>query len=597
MITTTICTLFFCTAFPQEQSSQETMSAAYRVRAKAVHAADPKVPIEVDLRIEHPPQGPFVVQMPVWTPGSYRLRDFPDRVYDVQARSTSGKALQVFRLNRHSWEIENTGTSTDTTAVTISYRVEIPAKSRGQVRGTQRRTITYEGPGVYMFVRDHLDIPCRVDFDLPKDWQIGTGLKKTGRRSYFAQDYDFLADCPVKLGRFQTYAFESHGKPIDVVVDGPGDIEFDSEAWIANLKRVVDTQGNIFGGFPFERYTFLYSAHPGRRGFDGGLEHLTSTMIGLAAGSLRQSPRTGVGITAHEFIHLWNVKRMRPIELGPFDYTRPNRTTSLWIAEGFTSYYTPVTLARCGLSDEKGFWSSMRRAISSVENNPGREHTSCTMNSYQVWDKQARDRSVSYYTSGQVIALLLDIEIRASTKNEKSLDDFMRQLFRACEDQGRGYTEQEVINLLSALCGRDFTAWFDRYVRGTAVPPYAKILSKAGIQFTETRSRIKQIRGLRARGRSGLTYANPDATGLALLSGGKVKTTNGQEIGDRKALATFLEPLKPGTSVSLVIDSYSGRETAIKVKVTTVPRVKVKLEIAEKASAAARAIRGGIIGR
>ncbi|MCA8944367.1 MAG: hypothetical protein KDB80_17515, partial [Planctomycetes bacterium] len=339
---------FFLSVPPQVDTGRTEVH--YTVSAHDAMGTEDRIRVDVTMRVVHPPPR-MVVEIPVWAPGSYRLRVFPDRISRIEATDREGGDLEVERLHRFRWQVK---TASD--ELTLRYQVELRGDDRFMMRGTQRRCITYEGPAVYMYLRDHKDAPCHVEFDIPDDWDVGCGLDHVEGRRYFASDYDFLADCPVKLGKFQRFSFESHGKPIDVVVDGPGDLEFDSEGWVANINKITDCQGAIFGGFPFEKYTFLYTASPGGGG--GGLEHLTSTAIGITARGLRRSPRSGMSVTAHEFIHLWNVKRLRPRELGPFDYTRPNRTTALWIMEGITSYYTQVTLARCGLLDEDGFWKS-----------------------------------------------------------------------------------------------------------------------------------------------------------------------------------------------------------------------------------------------
>ena len=492
-----------------------------------------------------PPMRPRAVfDLPVWTPGSYRLRDFRDHVRDVRATAPAGAELAVTRLDADSWEVAH-GRQEE---ITFAYRILLGENDRFMLRGDERRCLTYEGPQVYVLLRDHVARPCTVRFDLPNGWEVGSGLVRgADDRTFFAQDYDFLADCPVKLGVFQEWSFRAAGGArVDVVVDGPGEVEFDADPWVENIRRIVAVQGEMFGGFPFDRYAFLFTAQPGR-GFGGGLEHLTSTAIGISAAQLRNSAATGLGTIAHEFFHTWNVKRLRPRALGPFDYQRQNRTTALWLMEGVTSYYTDVTLARAGLTEPERFWESMARQISGLESNPARHHVSSAAASWNVWEPAAADRRLSYYNSGLVLGLLLDLEIRARTANRRSLDDVMRALYEICRDRGRGFEPGEIASAVGWVAGADFRPWFDRYVDGTVVPPYGEILAHAGLVYEAERSARKTVRGL-VRGRMSRVgerdpiWVDPDASGAsAALGSGVVTAVDGAEVDGLDAVEAACE--------------------------------------------------------
>ena len=256
-----LCALISCLPLPQDIDRGPTVNH-YTVRASSAEEQDGIIPLDLSLRVENPPRSRAVFQIPVWTPGSYRYRDFPDDVHHVRAVGADGSELEVLRLNRHSYEVVHG----DQSEVTLHYRIALEEGDRFMLPGDERRCITYEGPAVYMYEASSKDAPCHVTFELPEGWSQASGLVTREDGSCFAQDYDFLADCPVKIGVFQTFEFESHGVPIEVVVDGPGDVEFDEETWLANIKKITDCQGEIFGGFPFDRYTFLYTASP----FGGG---------------------------------------------------------------------------------------------------------------------------------------------------------------------------------------------------------------------------------------------------------------------------------------------------------------------------------------
>lgn len=586
----TLCTLLTLLPAPQKDIAPGPLSAHYTVSAVDAVGDGDTIPIRVEIRVEHPPRPRIVFQIPVWTPGSYRLRDFPERIHEVRAVSASGSELPVDRLHRNTWQVVHGGQST----VRLSYRVDLTPSDRFMMREDDRRCLTYEGPGVYMYVRGHKDRPCHVRFDLPKGWSVASGLVDRGGGLYFAQDYDFLADCPVKMGEFFRYGFESHGVPIDVVVDASEDLEFEHEEWIANIQKITDVQGEIFGGFPFDRYTFLYTVSRGGGG--GGLEHLTSTAIGLSARSLEKSAETGMGVTAHEFFHLWNVKRIRPRALGPFDYTRPVRTTALWLMEGVTSYYTDVTLARAGLETPEEFWEAMARQIGRLESSAGRDNVSSAQASLRTWDSTPPGDEISYYNSGLVLGLLLDLEIRAQTRNRRSLDDFMRALYALCRDRGAGFDDAELVTLVDAVTGGDYGEWFDRHVYGTQVPPYSEILAHAGMRYVEERTEGRVMRGLRGIGNDDMPfYADPTARGAAQLRrSGRITAVGDVEVETLSEVKALVKEVEPGV-VELAITTPGGASRTVKVRVEVTADVEVVLEEDEQAGSLAHAIREGIV--
>ncbi len=603
MITATACTLLFSMQGPAPVSPDVTRGPTdcdYTVRATTTTADERgRIPLEVSLRLRHPAGRWTVVEMPVWTPGSYRYRDFPERVTSISARGSSGQPLDVAQLDRSHFGIAHGAE----TALTIDYRVELDDQDRFMQRGPQRRCLTYEGPQVYLRVRGADDAPCTVHFDLPPDWRIASGLVETAEGSFFAADYDFLADCPVKLGVFQDWSFECAESTVRVVVDATRDLEFDHAAWLTNLRKVTEVQASLFGGLPSEHYTFLFTAS--RTGHGGGLEHLTSTAIGVPVGLLLASDRAALSTVAHEFFHLWNVKRARPAALGPFDYGRANRTTMLWLCEGVTSYYTTVTMARAGLSSEEEFWNAMAGRISAFESTPARRHVSSSMASDRVWDELPTDRNLSYYTSGQVLGLLLDVQIRSATANTRSLDDLMRALFRECMADDRGYEDADVERLLLQLTGLDFTPWFDAHVRGTQVPDYAGILASAGVVFSESRSERFALRGLHEVRNDDLRipwWIDPNAGSdrNRMRSQGRIVALDGAPIATSEDVQNWLESRDESGTARVALLGPGDRELEVTATVEAQPRVRAHLELLDADSIdppepTALAIRRGIL--
>lgn len=468
--------------------AQAAPTARYTVHATGATEVDGVIPLRVTLRIDAPPGDRTVFEIPVWTPGSYRLRDFPERIREVQAR-VGERTVPAERLSRTAWQVRHGRTD----GVEISYTVAIAPGDRFLDPAKTRRCITYEGPAVYLYARGLERAPCHVRFDLPAGWSQASGLQPQTDGSFLAADYDVLADCPVKLGVFQKFGFQSHGAQVEVILDSVADLEFDSQRWLTGLQAITDEGGAIFGGLPCDRYVFLFTA--GARADGGGLEHLNSTAIGISRNALRRDPASTFGIAAHEFFHVWNVKRLRPVELGPFTYDRPVRTTGLWLAEGVTSYYGDVLQARAGQMSPARFWQAQAAGISDWESRPGRAHTSLEQASFRVWDKQAPDRVIDYYGGGQVIGLLLDLEIRAATGNARSLDDAMVAMLRSCADRKRGLTADEITTICSQVAGQDLGWLFDQHVRGTVVPDYDRFLGHAGWKVTTSREAKFVLRG------------------------------------------------------------------------------------------------------
>ena len=497
------------------------------------------------------------------------------------------------RLSQTAWE----GVHGALDQVTVHYKVLLAPSDRFMYRGKTRRALTCEGPAIYMYARGYKDAPAWVTFDLPDGWEVWSGLAPQADGRHFAKDYDTLADCPLKLGVVQHWSFEAHGAKFDVVVDSGRDAKFDHAAWLANIRKIVDASVGIFGGdLPVDRYVFLFTAGPGA---GGGLEHLNSTCIGVG----RLSPTAGLGTIAHEFFHLWNIKRIRPVELGPFSYGERVRTRGLWLGEGFTSYYTQVILARAGLMEPSRFWRSAVGSIRGFENSPGRHWISSDEASMEVWNNAPPDRTISYYTSGQVLGLQLDIEIRAATNNAKSLDDFMTALWALCKTKGRGYLPHEPALVASMVAGRDLRPWFDRHVSGTVVPDYAATFAKAGMLYQADRTTTKVLRGLRFS-RDGLLFADHEVLGKVdsygnidpIRCAGRVKTIADQAVADQDDLDALLSTVETGDRLRVVYETLEGRERASMAAVEDRIRVRPRLSDDPDAGELASAIRAAIPG-
>ncbi len=430
----------------------------------------------VEVRIANAPD-PARLVIPDWAPGAYRLMQSGANIADVRAKTPVGAPLAVTRDSEISWTVDTRGA--DRIVVTYSTAIRNPAEwSRANNRWFLRRTSgMVDGPRTFLYLDGWTLTPSHVRFRLPAGWRIATGLVPTTDSAvYWAPSYDVLIDSPALLGRFVDYRFTAGGVPHRAAVDlAGGRPTYNQRAFVDMLRRICETTIGLFGVAPYKDYTFLFS------GSGGGLEHLNSTTIGFNARGTARNPTTHEGVTAHELFHAWNVKRIRPVELGPFDYTRPVRTLNLWVAEGVTDYYTLVILARSGLDSPADFARKIANAIENHRNNPSRLTVSPERSSWSVWDEPATNGAlqISYYLQGEVLGFLLDLAIRDSTDNRRSLDDVFRHLFDH-HAADRGYTRDDLLAAVRAATGLDLQEFWRRYVSGTAEIPWDDFLRAAG---------------------------------------------------------------------------------------------------------------------
>lgn len=507
--------------------------------------------IRITLTLSNNDQETVRLAIPAWAPGAYRIREYHKDVKEFRAADPSGKKLDVTRLDDLTWGVRAGGVRT----VTVDYALAVE-KLR-----LDKDHCFLPGPETFLYVVDRKQAPCRVRFTLPEGWRVGTGLDPEGEE-YVARDYDTLIDCPIELGKFELFEFLEEEVRYQLVVHAIGPVN--GPKLVDMCRKIVQEQNRIFGGAPFKRYVFLYHFRSGDRG--AGLEHLNSTNIAMPYMAVRSDPLLAASVTSHEYFHLWNVKRIRPLELGPFDYTKPVRSSHLWLCEGVTSYFGDRTLARCGIWSEERYLQHLAGEIEALQNNPDRKVTGVAKASRVVWDRKDYPR-VDYYNKGELLGLLMDLKIRRSSGSRKNFDDVMRHLYEGYVvgpskagkgPIGVGFPEEGIRRALEEVTGEEWKDFYERYVTGVEELPYAEILGPAGLEVAVTVTKQPHL-GVDLGGALILNVPEGGVAGHAgLKAGDRIFAIDGKEVA-RSTIRGVLAGLKVGQDIKLRIQR--GEET------------------------------------
>jgi predicted metalloprotease with PDZ domain len=432
------------------------------------------------------------VKMPVWAPGSYMVREFAKNVNLVKAYNQDDKPLLVTKTSKNTWNIKRDGADSiivkyEVYAFELSVRTSFLDASHGFVSGTS----------IFMYVDGSKESAGKLDIFPHEDFNaITTPLKRSrdsiryeNAKTYAYVNYDQLVDSPIEIGNQEVFEFKAANVKHTVAMYGVGNYEVAKLQ--QDMKRIVETATNVFGENPNKEYTFIiHNVVDGQ----GGLEHTNSTTLSVNRwGYQGKDYYDFLSLVAHEYFHLWNVKRMRPIELGPFNYDEENYTSLLWVMEGFTSYYDELIMRRAGFLSEQEYLQKFNSTLNYVEGSEGRKVQPVAHASFDAWIKGYRpnensaNTTMTYYSHGHVIAAILDVKIIAKFDGEKCLDDFLQVLYRKFyKKEKRGFTEKEFEETLSAFLKQDMHDFLNKYVYDTKVPNYADIFSMVGVKVEYT---------------------------------------------------------------------------------------------------------------
>ena len=416
--------------------------------------------------------------LPTWTPGWYVVENYGKNLLRFTVTDASGKWIQPRMVKKQTWSIDTRGVKQ--LRVEYDYRATVLGLNQAKI-ATDFAFFT----GIELFLEPvgHRNESSTVKFQIPQGWKLLSALKETSDPMTFtAADYDTLVDAPALMGNFDVTQYEVEGKPHYFAAAPAGVFNAEkSKKFTELLSGVVKANSAMFGGLPYEKYISFYFFMPAQSNASGALEHLNSYVAFAPAGE-RSTPEGIIGTGAHEYFHLWNVKRIRPAEMWPYDYSRENETPSLWVSEGFTNYYGVRATYRAGSTTKDQFLASVANAAAGIENTEARKFIPPASSSMITWVGYDTPQafSISYYTQGQNLAALLDLSIRNDTAGASSLDDVFRTLWSDFYKRGRGFTTNDFISIVNRLTKKDYNDFFNRYVFGVEVPDYDRIFGYAG---------------------------------------------------------------------------------------------------------------------
>jgi predicted metalloprotease with PDZ domain len=504
------------------------------------------------------------LQLPVWN-ALYQIRDFAQYVNWIRAKDRSGHALRIHALDKSRWQIQGA----DAGAI-VEYQifVDSPGPFGAQLNSHHAFLNLAQ---LLMYPVDARSAPLHVHFShIPAGWRVATPLASSSVEELDAPNYDRLVDSPVEIGSFQESSFDEAGGHFRVVVDAdPAD--YDMTKIIAALHKIVAAATSWMNDRPFDTYTFLYHFPRGPGG--GGMEHAFSTAIELNAETIKQSLDPLTSVTAHEFFHLWNVKRIRPKTLEPVDYTKENYTRALWFSEGVTSTAEGIIRLRAGLIDEKQYLARLGEQITEFERRPAHLTQSAEDSSLDAWLEgngyyRRPERSVSYYNIGELLGVMLDLAVRDQSHGQTTLREVMQWMNENYAKKGRYFDDsQGVREAAEAVSHADLASFFVKYVAGTEEIPWDDFFRSVGLRVETTMNTLPDAGFAASRNFDGpmsVVAVTPDgeAEHAGLHVGDTIVELQGKPAGQesRQELAR----MNPGDALTVKVRPRRGAERELK---------------------------------
>ena len=506
------------------------------------------------------------LQLPAWN-ALYQIRDFAQYVNWIRARDRSGKPLPLRESGTGRWQIDG---AQDGATIEYQIYVDSPGPFGAQLNAHHA---FFNLAQLLVYAVDARNAPIRIQFtQIPPDWQIATPLAPAAGGAFSAENYDRLVDSPVEIGDFHESDFDESGAHFRVIIDAdPAD--YDANKIVGDLHKIVASAISWMNDRPFDSYMFIYHFPHGPAG--GGMEHAYSTAIELNADSIKQSLYPLTAVTAHEFFHLWNVKRIRPQTLEPVDYTRENLTRALWFSEGCTNTAEDFIQLRAGLIDEKQFLANLGEQINELERRPAHLTQSAEQSSLDAWLEgysyyRRPERSISYYNKGELLGLMLDLTLREQSHGHASLRELFQWMNANYAKQGRYFDDSNGVRAAAeAVAHADLSAFFANYVAGTDELPWNDFLRPVGLQMESQSTTVPDPGFLASRSFNGpMTVVSISPGGEAeragLREGDTITELQGKAAGQESR--QDLSRLQPGDTITVKVRSRRG-ERELKWKI------------------------------
>lgn len=488
---------------------------------------------EIEISLNDIKQDTVVFSMPVWTPGSYLVREYAKNVESVSAENSNAERLSVEKINKNSWEVNSKNQS----AIKFKYKVYCNELT---VR-TSEINIGHaflSNAGVFMFVRGHEKQKCILKINLPPEWKkISTGLNKESANTFSAENYDVYIDSPIESGNQKILEFEIKGIQHYICLSGKGN--YKEVVLVNDFKNIAEEEIKLMGGdIPYKNYTFII--HLVEKG-GGGLEHHNSFVAQMNRWNFGDEKlyKKFLSLVSHEFFHLWNIKRIRPAALGPFDYDNENYTKGLWVAEGWTSFYDNLIIKRCGILNTVEYFEFLNSEVNDILRFKGIFKQSLTESSFDTWikfyrkDENYSNSQVSYYTKGALVALMLNIEIIKNTDAVKSLDDALRILYEDYKkDSVKGFPEERLKEICETVSGKNLGDFWKKYITGVEELPLDNYLNECGLKLENENNSEKCSLDIETKSENGKyivtkVFAGGSAYESGLNSGDEIIAVNG----------------------------------------------------------------------
>lgn len=540
----TVPTIQYWVAMPQPES--HLFEVTLRVHLKALSEWSRQELSVLDLK------------MPVWTPGSYLVREYARHLQDFDAGRKEDRALPWQKISKNHWQIETLGVE----AVTVQYRIfanELTVRTN-HLDATHGY---FNGAALFFYLPGCERHPIHLTIVPPKpSWRVTTSLPPVPEEpnTFLAADFDTLVDSPFEIGSHSVYDFEVRGKSHQLAIWGKGNVE--PECTIADIQKIIEVEADLFGGLPYDCYLFLL--HLSNLS-SGGLEHKFGCVLNYPRFGFRAKDKYDrfLQLVAHEFFHLWNVKRIRPKALEVFDYDRENYTSSLWFSEGTTSYYDLVIPFRAGIYDARGFLQGLAKEITRLLGTPGRWVQPLDESSWDAWiklyrrDANSDNSQVSYYLKGEILSFLLDLLIREHHGNERSLDDVMRQMWQQFGKSEIGFTPEQLYEVIESVAGFDVSDLLIPGLYGVEELPIDEYLEPFGLQLISEEPSETVYLGLTAHrepGRELIKFVEADgpAQVAGIDAGDELLAIDGFRV-TAEQLSDRLKDYQPGDAIVVTV--------------------------------------------